>query len=281
MKSFAEEEAESLFRIYLGEETSTKRLDALHQLASRMERLPIAIAVGASLLREEIAPLDEAARDLHLEQLRNDTHDVSRLFQRAVVSRPGPEQRLLQVMSVCHPEGFWLPLAAQIAELEEKASQQAAKGLHRVSLVTIVDRDQQRFRLHALLREQLRTSAPLDELEEKHAERLEDLFKDRQASWQDCRQCLPELIPAVRFLWKRGLNDRGGSLSFSGFEAAYRTGELISAIEIAQHGQAYYEKLGNKRGLQVWYGNQAVIHQHWGQLEKAMALHKKEEAICL
>ena len=49
VKSFVEEEAESLFRIYLGEETTAKHRDALLQFASEAERLPIAIAVGASL----------------------------------------------------------------------------------------------------------------------------------------------------------------------------------------------------------------------------------------
>ena len=29
------------------------------------------------------------------------------------------------------------------------------------------------------------------------------------------------------------------------------------------------------------YGNQALILKAWGRLEEALALHKKEEAICL
>ena len=281
VKSFAKEESESLFRIYLGEETSTKHRDALHQFASKVEGLPIAIAVGASLLREEIAPFDEAAHNLHLEQLRNETHDVSRLLQRVVDSRSEPEQRLLQAMSVCHPKGFWLPLVAQIAELEEKDAQQAAKGLHRISLLTIVDRDRHRFRLHALLREQLRRSTSLDELKEKHADQLEALFNDWQARWQDCRQCLSELIPAIQLAWTRGLNDRGNALLNSGFEAAYRIGELVSAYEIAKHGQAYYEELGNRPALLASYCNQAVILTDWGMLEEAMALLKKQETISL
>jgi tetratricopeptide (TPR) repeat protein len=40
-------------------------------------------------------------------------------------------------------------------------------------------------------------------------------------------------------------------------------------------------ELGNKDSLQRSYGNQAVILKAWGQLEDAMALHKKEEALCL
>ena len=33
--------------------------------------------------------------------------------------------------------------------------------------------------------------------------------------------------------------------------------------------------------MQVWLGNQALILQAWGRLEKALALLKKQEAICL
>ena len=40
-------------------------------------------------------------------------------------------------------------------------------------------------------------------------------------------------------------------------------------------------ELGNKDGLQASYGNQALILQAWGRLEEALALHKKQEAICL
>jgi tetratricopeptide (TPR) repeat protein len=39
--------------------------------------------------------------------------------------------------------------------------------------------------------------------------------------------------------------------------------------------------LGNKDGLSASYGNQALILQAWGRLEEALALHKKQEAICL
>ena len=38
-------------------------------------------------------------------------------------------------------------------------------------------------------------------------------------------------------------------------------------------------ELGNKDGLQGSYGNQALILKAWGRLEEALALHKKQEAI--
>ena len=281
VKSFVEEEAVSLFRIYLGEETTAKHRDALLQFAAKVEQLPIAVAVGAALLRDEITPLDEAAQKLHLEQLQAKALDVPLLFQRAVAVRPEPERRLLHAMSVCHPEGFWVPLAARIAELEEQEAQQAAAGLRRASLLTMVDREKQRFRLHALMREQLRRTATLDELQEKHAEQLSDLFKDWEARWQNCRECLPEVIPAVQSFWQRGLNAQGDWLSSYGFSTSCRIGELFSADEIVRHEEVHHEELGNKDGLQRSYGNQALILQAWGKLDEAMALHKKQEALCV
>jgi hypothetical protein len=40
-------ETESIFRIYLGDGTTEKHRDALLEFAERVERLPIAIEVGA------------------------------------------------------------------------------------------------------------------------------------------------------------------------------------------------------------------------------------------
>ena len=49
VKSFSRGEAESIFRIYLGEETLGKHRDAPLEFAERVERLPIAIVVGADI----------------------------------------------------------------------------------------------------------------------------------------------------------------------------------------------------------------------------------------
>jgi tetratricopeptide (TPR) repeat protein len=39
-------------------------------------------------------------------------------------------------------------------------------------------------------------------------------------------------------------------------------------------------ELGNQDSLQLSYGNQAIILQAWGRLDEAMNLLKKREAIC-
>ena len=93
VKSFSRGEAESIFRIYLKNETVEKHRDALLEFAERMERLPIAIVVGADILRTELDPVPEAARALRLEKLRNEVHNVAALWRRAIAARPEEAMR--------------------------------------------------------------------------------------------------------------------------------------------------------------------------------------------
>jgi hypothetical protein len=79
-----------------------------------VERLPIAIVVGADMLRRDLDPVREAARGLRLERLRTEVHDVAEFLRRAITSRPQRERRLLYAMAICAPEGFWFPLTVRI-----------------------------------------------------------------------------------------------------------------------------------------------------------------------
>jgi tetratricopeptide (TPR) repeat protein len=56
---------------------------------------------------------------------------------------------------------------------------------------------------------------------------------------------------------------------------------MEEAMALHKKEEAICLELGNQDGLQRSYGNQALVLKAWGQLEEAMALHKKEEAICL
>ena len=145
----------------------------------------------------------------------------------------------------------------------------------------MLDRDRQRFQLHALLREELQNLAPLGELQAAHAAALERLFADWERRWRECRECLPEVIPAVQHLWEKSESSRAIRLTYRGFGTGRRIGELEIALRIVQHDEALFLELGNKDGLQASYGNQALILKAWGRLEEAMALLKKLEALCL
>ena len=155
------------------------------------------------MLRHELDPIPEAAHGLRLERLRNEVHDVAVLLQRAITARPERERRLLNAMAICSPVGFWLPLTVEIAGLTESEGRDARNRLVDASLLRMLDRDRQRFQLHALLREELRNLTPLGELQAAHAAALERLFADRERHWRECRECLPEVIPAVQHLWEK------------------------------------------------------------------------------
>jgi tetratricopeptide (TPR) repeat protein len=281
VKSFSRSEVESIFRIYLGDETTEKHRDALLEFAERMECLPIAIVVGADLLRCELDPVPEAARGLRLERLRNEVHDVAGLLRRAITARPEQEQRLLNAIAVCALEGFWLPLTVEIAGLTEADGRDARNRLVDASLLRMLDRDRQRFQLHALVREELRNLAPLGELQAAHAAALERRFADWERRWRECRECLPEVIPAVQHLWEKSESSRAMRLTNLGFATGRRIGELEIALRIVQQDEVLCLELDNKDGLGASYGNQALILQDWGRLEEAMALLKKVEALCL
>jgi hypothetical protein len=281
VKSFSRDEAETILRNYLGEKTLKKHRDALLEFAERVERLPIAIVVGADVLRRELDPVPEAARGLQLERLRNEVHDVAALLRRAIAARPERQRLLLNAMAVCALEGCWLPLTVEIAGLTEAEGRDARNRLVDASLLRMLDRDRQRFQLHALLREELRNLAPLEELQAAHVAVLERLFADSQLRWRECRECLPEVIPAVQHLWEKSESSRAALLSSLGFETGRRIGELEIALRIVQQDEALCLELGNKDGLRASYGNQAMILQAWGRLEEAFALLKKEEALCL
>jgi tetratricopeptide (TPR) repeat protein len=292
VESFSDEEAEQLFHAYLdevfGEDEVTKQREVLLGFGRRVEMLPIAVAVGASLLREKAASrLDKSVLKLRLDNLSDGVHDVPQLFQKAIASQGEHGRKLLGAAAVCIQEGLWLPLVAQIAGLGEGEAEDAADTLVHASLLRVLDRERRRFQLHALLREQVRTAsgaAELERLQQSHAAVLEELFKDWEKRWRECRECLAEINPAAGLLWRKGVGQRQNWLTYWGYAVGRRIGELEEAFRILKQEESFYEERGDGKALDVLqrsYGNQALILQAWGRLEEALALHKKQEAICL
>jgi hypothetical protein len=118
----------------------------------------------------------------------------------------------------------------EIAGLTKEEGSDAREDLFRASLLRMLKRDQQCFQLHSLLREELRNLAPLWELQAAHAAALEKLFADWERRWRECRECLPEVIPAVRHLWKKSESSRGMWLTNRGFRSGWRIGEWAIAF---------------------------------------------------
>ena len=99
----------------------------------------------------------------------------------------------------------------------------------RGSLLRVLDRDRQRFQLHALLREQLRARAGADglaELQERHAAALEGLFKDWETRWRDCWECLVEIVSALDFFRYSGEEGRFLGLADYGFSSSRRSSRI-------------------------------------------------------
>jgi len=289
VEKFTESEAEELFHTYLDPEFSKDDVDknrqALLDFAARVEMLPIAVAVGASLLRAKAASaLGKAVLRLKLNELSDGAKDVNALFDRAIASQPPFEQKLLAACAVCVQEGFWLPLVAQIAELSDDDVDDAANVLVRGSLLRVLDRERQRFQMHALLRDQVRARLGEDALNpllERHASALEALFKDWQTRWQECRECLDEITPAARRLHERQDDDRAWNLADRGYSAAERIGELDVGLRIMQQEEELAAARGDAKSLQACYRNQANILYAWGRLEEALQLLQKAEGIAL
>ena len=280
VESFSPEEVDACFRTYLGAVAVARYRAALMVFAERMERLPLAITVAAAMLRDSADPVEEAAVSLRLADLRT----VSDLLQKAINAQPERECALLQAAAVCAPDGFWLPLAGQIAGLGDADLRAARDRLVNSSLLRVLDRDTRRFQLHALLREQLRVTAPLGDLEKRHAAALEVVFSEWETRWRDCRECFDEVIPAMEQAWRVGDAERVRRLSYWGFAAGKRTGELDAAMRTLLKRDSFWAGRDDheaKDSLMRSYGNQALILEDWGRLEEAMALHKKEEALCL
>jgi tetratricopeptide (TPR) repeat protein len=209
---------------------------------------------------------------------------VTDVLEKAIQAQPERERGLLQAMAVCVPEGFWLPLAARVAGLGDREMGVARDRLVNSSLLRVLDRDRRRFQLHSLLREQLRESAPLHELQDRHAAAVYALFEDWEKRWRDCRECLEEVIPAMEHLWQTGVPKRMGELSYWGFELGRRIGELEAAMRILTQEESFWTGRDDdeaKDSLRRDYGNQAVILKDWGRLEEAMARHEKLEALSL
>ena len=205
VERFTDAEAEELFHAYLdsvfGESEVTRHREALLAFAARVEMLPIAVAVGASLLREKSASAwGRRCSRLRLDNLTDGSKDVNALFRTAIASQPERERKLLAAGAVCVQEGFWLPLAAEIAELSEDEAEDAADRLVHSSLLRVVDRERRRFSCMRCCGRRLgRTTVTASSSLKSATPPLEKLFEDWETRWQECRECLEEIIPAADF----------------------------------------------------------------------------------
>jgi tetratricopeptide (TPR) repeat protein len=259
--------------------------------------------VGANLLREKSASrLDRSVLKLRLDGLNDGVRDVPQLFQKAIASQAPREQRLLAASAVCLQEGFWLPLAAHIAGLDEDEADDAAGLLVNASLLRVLDRDRRRFQLHSLLRERVRSGSSaeeLDGLQQAHASALEAL----SSGWREhsALQFWQEINLACKFLeaggkleaalllrrkeaamWMESNNQGALELNYC-IQAATLRGlqRLGEALAMLEKQEEICLQSDNKDGLQRGYLERAIILNMSLRPEEAVAVLEKQEAICL
>ncbi|MCW5980010.1 MAG: hypothetical protein KIT09_18150 [Bryobacteraceae bacterium] len=249
---------------------------ALRRLAARVEHLPYALDVAAGLLQKGRRPRAQQIEYVEAVALRSN----NALYVEAASAHKPEARRLLNAVALCLPEGVWLPFAAELAGLEGDAVWEHVEALVDASLLRTIDRDEQLYGMHMVLRDVLAAeTAKLEEARVKALERMFGEWNSDRSRWRDCARVLAETEPAVEWLARAG-DSRFPRLSWRAFEFGRLTGQLVIANRLIERRQAFYERKGDRHGLQASYGNQALILQDWGKLEEAMALHQKQEALC-
>jgi tetratricopeptide (TPR) repeat protein len=267
---FTGEQCLELFRREIGAEEVGRYEAECGQLFQRLGYLPIAVAISAALIREDVSyTIPGMARNL--------PSDVTDLIREAIEAlEPAPWQ-LLAAMAACATEGFHLDLAAEIAGLNEDGSLAALQQLVARSLADEIDRSERRYRLHALVREAANGAA----LGQRHAEAVRRRFESWEANWQRCERELPDLRLALEWALENGSDSVARELANRGYLLTSRVGRPTEAFEICDRMRRAAGERRDRAALQAWLGNQGLILRRQGRLEEALALHKKKEAICL
>jgi len=285
LKSFTEAEVKDLFKRFIGPEETRNHWESLLAFANRLEHLPVAIGVAGDLVAKSIINQQaNGAKTLTPSEITNAIHNVSELFETALIARPEPEQRLLKAMASCVQEGFRLSLATEICGLDPVHGKAACEELINALLVRQLDRERQQYQLHPLLHKHLSHATNSAEFRKRHATVLLEMFAHWENRQLECREVLTEVPSAIKRLWESDQRKMALSITDRAASVAYRLGELTLGYQIPLQIEGFLEQqpdLESMNNLGGIYANRAVILKNWGRLEHAMALFKQQEAICL
>ncbi|MGA2144901.1 MAG: TIR domain-containing protein [Bryobacteraceae bacterium] len=267
---FTGEQCLELFRREIGVEEVARHEAECRSLFQRLGYLPIAVAISAALIREDVRyTIPGMARNL--------PSDVTALIGEAIEALEAAPRQLLSAMAACAEEGFHLDLAAEIAGLDEGGALAALQQLVARSLADEIDRSERRYRLHALVREAANGRA----LGQQHAEAVRRRFENWETDWQRCERELPDLRLALEWALENAKDPLARDLAYRGYCLTRRVGRRAEAFALCERGRRVAEEGQNRAALQAWLGNQALMLTAWGRPEEAMALLKQQEAICL
>ncbi len=209
--------------------------------------------------------------------------DAKELIQQAMQALEDAPRHLLSAMAACAPEGFALSLAAEIAGFDETAALNALQPLVARSLAEELNRNNRRYRLHALVRE----TADAQPLAARHADIVDKRFKDWEADWRQCEQDLPDFQLAFTCALTDVSKNAASHFPFAslythGYFLTRRIGRPAEAFpNLCQRLARLSAERNDPVNLHVCYGNMALILQEWGRLEEAMAFQRETEKICL
>lgn len=284
---FSEKECLDLLREFLGRQLD-EHSDEARTLCKALGYLPMAVSVAAGLLRDaarmSFARLLENLSDTDsggLSVLQHRQRNVDHLLQTALDALDCDAELLLCAMAVCAEEGFRFDWPLQVSELPETTAEAALQTLLDRSLLRELDRQQERYQLHTLVRQAAQKRPPSTPLPQRHAEFTEQQFTGWQSNWRTLLDDLPEARQAIAWGMVEQKAEQTFEIAFKGFALCHQTSHLQEALEFMQTYEQFADQLDDKNRLQISYGNQALILKAWGQLEKAMSLHKKKEKLCL
>jgi tetratricopeptide (TPR) repeat protein len=266
---FTAEQCLELFRSQVGGNEVGQHEAECRLLFERLGHLPVAIAISAALIREDV-------RYTIAGLARNLPADVTALLREAITALDPSPRQLLSAMAACALEGFFFDLATEIAGLDEGAALDALQQLIGRSLAEELDRNARRYRLHALVCE----IACENNFRKTHAEAVHRRFEAWEVDWNRCEQQLPDFFIALEWALTNGASF-GQEFAYNGYLLMQRVGRLAEAYKVCERMRQLAEDLQNRSLLQVSLVNQAVILRRWGRLEEALPLLKEQEAICL
>ncbi len=274
LKVFADEEAHQLFASIHSEPYDR---DLADEVFRKLGHLPLGIAVTAGVLaNSELFTLAGVARDLPaLASLDHADENLGRWFSRGIEVLDLDATRLLQAMACCAPGGFLWDFACVVNGTDPEASRETLQRLRRWSLVERISPGKTRYRLHALIR--LAADPPV-ELRQAHAEEVAAALEGLQRDPIRAGTYLDEAREVLA-------SDRVSSYTaycvatWAGLSAK-ALGRLAEAFEFHQRVLDISATDARRDWEQIGLGNQAGILTAWGRLDEAMALLKKQEAIC-
>jgi hypothetical protein len=243
---FTEGQCFELFREVIGKEEVERHEAEARSLFDRLGYLPIGIAAGAGLIREDVHyTIAGLATNLPA--------DAYALIREAVVALSPGAQTLLAAMAVCAPEGFRLALATEVAELGKASSLDALQEIYSRSLVEELDRTTRRYQLHTLVR----VAAGASDLQrQKHAECVQKEFHNWETGWRQCEEDLADWQAAFSWLLGKTGDDKTWSmakeLAYGGYPLTQRLGRLLEANEICERMLQESNRRDDAGSLQVW-----------------------------